>query len=480
MYCNVCGSEISENTKFCRKCGAEVKPENDFIPEEKLEIVKGIYKKDKGQLTFTYNDKIFDTSVIKELSVEQWAYPMMYKGSKWNGLYEELSRFVGEKEFALQFDSDEESYNTVKEAMSEYPVKLVGMSNSVIIKYSENPFTTDITVNGRKFNAELIQNRCIDEWIAPFSIRNIKWDGIFEELAKVIGVDTYTINFEGDRSFMNMLIDNCPVGVNVFYHTQKNDETDGVQKKSRQINNSVSSGTNANNKSNNNVSNGGNRSGAENINGNGNQSYNNAENQSTSQGFVKPNMESVKRATHALKESMTSAETVENVDNIPIKNAFIRNNIMTIIAAVSIVLLFLPFVSFYAKDSGVTSEFLSASGMETIFGIKKIKIGTNTSIFAIFLLVVPIIMIVMNYIKQLNPYKKIIAVVMPVVGIIMEIITLLDIKSLIDSYVEQAQMDSSMIHMSIGIGFILIIVLYVLMAVCGLMIYHNFKLPKRK
>ncbi len=478
MYCNVCGSEISENTKFCRKCGAEVKSENEFVPEVKLEVVKGIYKKDKEQLTFTYNDKMFDTSVIKELSVEQWAYPMMYKGIKWNGLYEELSTFVGEKEFALQFDSDEESFGIVKEAMAEYPVKLVGMSNLVIIKYSENPFVTDITVNGRKFNAELIQNRCIDEWIAPFTIRNIKWDGIFEEIAKVIGVDAYTINFEGDQSFMNMLIDHCPAGVNVFYHTQKNDETDGVQKKSRQINNSVSSGTKANNKSNNNV-NGGSRNVVGNTDNNGNQSYNNSGNQTTSQGFARPNMESVKRATNALKESMTSAETVENMDNIPIKNAFIRNNIMTIIAAVSIVLLFLPFVGFKAELMGVSQKILSSSGMGTIFGMKDIKVGTNTSIFAIFLLIIPIIMIVMNYIKPLNPYKKIIAVVMPIVGIVMDIVTLLDIKSLINSYAKVAGVDS-MIHMSIGIGFILIIVSYILMAVCGLMIYHNFKLPKRK
>lgn len=479
MYCSVCGSEISENTKFCRKCGAEVKPENEFIPEEKLEIVKGIYKKDKDQLTFTYNDKIFDTSVIKELSVKQWAYPMMYKGTKWNGLYEELSRFVGEKEFALQFDSDEESYNTVKEAMSEYPVKLVGMSNSVIIKYSENPFTTDITVNGRNFDAELIQNRCIDEWIAPFSIRNIKWDGIFEELAKAIGVDTYTINFEGDRSFMNMLIDNCPAGVNVFYYTPKNETIGGSKKKLSSTGKVDSRNNNVANKSNNNVSNGGNRSGAGNINGNGNQSYNNAENQSTSQGFVKPNMESVKRATHALKESMTSAETVENMDNIPIKNKFIRNNIMTIIATISIVFLFLPYVGFKAELMGVSQKILSSSGMGAIFGMKDIKVGTNTSIFAIFLLIVPIIMIVMNYIKPLNPYKKIIAVVMPIVGIVMDIVTLLDIKSLINSYAKLAGADS-MIHMSIGIGFILIIVSYILMAVCGLMIYHNLKIPKRK
>ena len=85
----------------------------------------------------------------------------------------------------------------------------------------------------------------------------------------------------------------------------------------------------------------------------------------------------------------------------------------------------------------------------------------------------------MNYIKPLNPYKKIIAVVMPIVGIVMDIVTLLDIKSLINSYAKLAAADS-MIHMSIGIGVILIIVSYILMAVCGLMIYHNLKIPKRK
>ena len=152
---------------------------------------------------------------------------------------------------------------------------------------------------------------------------------------------------------------------------------------------------------------------------------------------------------------------------------------MTIIATISIVFLFLPYVGFKAELMGVSQKILSSSGMGAIFGMKDIKVGTNTSIFAIFLLIVPIIMIVMNYIKPLNPYKKIIAVVMPIVGIVMDIVTLLDIKSLINSYAKLAGADS-MIHMSIGIGFILIIVSYVLMAVCGLMIYHNLKIPKRK
>lgn len=459
MQCSVCGSEISEDTKFCRKCGAKIEYQNELVPKEKLEIVKGSYEKDKAILTFTYKDKMFDTSVIKNLAVEQWAYPMMYNGSKWNGLYEELSRFVGKEEFALQFNSDEKSFHTIKTAMSGHPVKMVGMDNWVVIKYSENPFTTNIEINGRRCDIELIKSRCIDEWISSFSIRDIKWDGIFDELAKIIGVDTYNINFEGDQTFMEMLIDNCPEGINIFYHTSPKKEQDSM--KSRTEKNSTGN-TNKQYRANNNRSSDG-----------GNQSE-----QKPDLGTI--NMESMKNVAGKLKESMASSETIENNDNIPIKNKFIRNNIMTICAAISLVFLFLPFVSFTGEVAGASQKLVSSSGMEAIFGIKDLKVGTNTSIFAIFLLIVPVVMIVMNYIKPLNPYKKIIAVALPVVGIIMEIVTLLDIRSIINSFIDLTPgVERNMVHTSIGIGFILLIVSFVLMTVCGLMIYHNFKLPKK-
>lgn len=171
MYCKNCGYKLGENAKFCRNCGAKIQETEQHITTKNLKRVKATYTKDNGELKITYNEKKFDSSRIKNISIEQWAYPFLSNGIKWNGLYEELKDFTGSTEFILQFDSDEESFSIIKNALTSQPVKLVGTNNTVTIVYSENPFTTRITINGKVFDTTLLQNRCIDEWIQPFQVR---------------------------------------------------------------------------------------------------------------------------------------------------------------------------------------------------------------------------------------------------------------------------------------------------------------------
>ena len=221
MYCKNCRYKLGENAKFCRNCGARVQETEENITTKNLKRVKATYIKDSGELKITYNEKNFDTSRIKNISIEQWAYPFLNKGIKWNGLYEELKDFTGCTEFILQLDSDEESFATIKNALASQPVKLVGTNNTVTIVYSENPFTTRITINGKVFDTTLLQNRCIDEWIQPFQVREVHWNGIFKELEDYIGTDKYTVYFMGDQKLMSYLIDACPETVSIFYKAFK-------------------------------------------------------------------------------------------------------------------------------------------------------------------------------------------------------------------------------------------------------------------
>ena len=403
-------------------------------------IVKMVYKKDLNILKISCNGKAFDVSRIKDIPIEQWVFPFCSKGVKWNGLYEELKAFTERNDFTLHFDSDDTSFEIVKYALSETPAKLIGTNNIVTILYNENPFTTSITVNGNVFNTARIQNRSIDEWINPIQIRDLQWNGIFEELSEFIGTDVYKIYFVGKQEFMKLLIDKCPKNVDVFYRDPKIAEKVNKGKPSLKLSsNTISSAT------------------------------------------PKMNMESVsnaaKKAAEKLKVTASDSETSENLNRILIKNKFIRKNIMTICAVISIIMAFLPFASFSVKAGDVTGNKISVSGFETLFGISEIKVGSNNSIFGLILFLVPIIIIVMNYIKPLKPFKKYIAVGAPALGIIGEFVTFFDLRGLCKTFIQD---EGAKLSSSFGIGFFLILASYILIAVVGLMIYHGMELPKKK
>ncbi len=403
-------------------------------------IVKMLYKKDLNILKISCNGKAFDVSRIKDIPIEQWVFPFCSKGVKWNGLYEELKALTESNDFTLHFDSDDTSFEIVKYALSETPAKLIGTNNIVTILYNENPFTTRITVNGNVFNTARIQNRSIDEWINPIQIRDLQWNGIFEELSEFIGTDIYKIYFVGKQEFMKLLIDKCPKNVDVFYRDPK------IAEKVNKIKQPVKSTPNT-----------------------------------ASNNIPKVNMESVslaaKKAAEKLKVTSSDSETSENLNQIPIKNAFIRKNIMSFCALISIIFAFLPFASFSAKAGDVTGNKISVSGFETLFGVNEIKVGSNSSIFGLILFLVPIIIIVMNYIKPLKPFKKYIAVGAPALGIIGEFITFFDLRGTFKTFIQD---EGAKLSSSLGIGFFLILVSFILTAVVGLMIYHGMQLPKNK
>lgn len=402
-------------------------------------IVKMVYKKDLNILKISCNEKSFDVSRIKDIPIEQWVFPFCSKGVKWNGLYEELKAFTESNDYTLYFNSDDTSFEIVKYALSETSAKLIGTNNIVTILYNENPFTTKIAVNGNVFNTARIQNRSIDEWINPIQIRDLQWNGIFEEITEFIGTDIYKIYFIGKQEFMKLLIDKCPKNVDIFYRDPKISEK--VNK--------------------------------------GKQSLKTLPNK-TSSTIPKMNMESVslaaKKTAEKLKNTAAESDSTENLNNIPIKNDFIRKNIMSFCALISIVFAFFPFASFCAKAGDVTGNKITVSGFETLFGANEIKVGSNNSIFGLIILLVPIIIIVMNYIKPLKPFKKYITVGAPALGIIGEFITFFDLRGTFKTFIQD---EGAKLSSSLGIGFFLILASFILTAVVGLMIYHGMELPKK-
>ena len=180
--------------------------------------VKISYNADSLKTTITVDGKEFDTSRIDGREIEDWAYPFQIRKVKWNGFYDEIvAALGGEKAFDLVFDGSDESLVELKEALEDVPVKIVkeAKKSEVIIKYDSDSLKTTITVDGKEFDTSRIDGREIEDWVYPFQMRKVKWNGIFKELADFIGSDNYNITFSGKDEDMNSLKEECPKTVNI-------------------------------------------------------------------------------------------------------------------------------------------------------------------------------------------------------------------------------------------------------------------------
>ena len=181
--------------------------------------VEVIYDDKTLETLITVNGKSFDTSRINGKEIADWAYPFMMRKVRWNGFYEEMVQALGgQKDFDLVFEGSDEALAELREAWENAPVNVVSGSsteNVVVIVYDENTLTTEITVNGQPFDTSRINGKEIADWVYPFMMRKVKWDGIFEELAKVVGSQEYTIQFSGSNAAMNELMEECPETVSI-------------------------------------------------------------------------------------------------------------------------------------------------------------------------------------------------------------------------------------------------------------------------
>lgn len=198
-------------------------------------VVKVTYNAETLLTEITVDGQSFDTSRINGKEIADWAYPFMMRKVKWNGFYDEMVEALGgENEFDLVFEGSEEDLNELKEAWEDAPVTIISgedSGNTVVIEYDENSLTTDITVNGQPFDTSRINGKEIEDWVYPFMMRKVKWDGIFEELAKAVGSEEYAIQFSGSNSAMKELMEDCPESVEILKGRNKGNKSNNMKAK---------------------------------------------------------------------------------------------------------------------------------------------------------------------------------------------------------------------------------------------------------
>ena len=407
-------------------------------------IVKIAYRNESNSLKITSEDKVFDTSRIKNLQVQEWAFPFCIKGVKWKGLYEELKQFTGKSDFVIYFDGQDDAFEIIKYSLEDVPVKLISTNNNVVILYSENPFTTKITVNGKVMDTTRIQNRSIDEWIKPIQIRDLSWKGIFKELEDFIGIDVYSIQFVGKQELMTPLINECPKNVDITFRSPNLASKNNSPKITNPMKN------------------------------------NNAVNL-MSDIASKVNVQNLPSSGQVLdkfKQQVSDEEINNNLQSIPIKNEFIRKNAMAICALISLVLTFLPFFGFSAGAEGY-EEKVTVTGITALF-------GENRAIISLTLFIGPILIIIMNYINALKPYRRIIALLVPLLCIIFEIFTAVALRSVVMNTMGIADSAAETFGGSIDydtsllIGFWFILLSYILTAIIGFITYYGLNSIKNK
>lgn len=150
----------------------------------------------------------------------------------------------------------------------------------------------------------------------------------------------------------------------------------------------------------------------------------------------------------------------------------LKQHILTILCVVALAALLLPFLSTTAEVSsslvGSSKSTASTSGI-TAIGFAFLGWG---------LVLGPVLLVVMNYIKSLEKYKGLLAIVVPIVCIIIEIITFFLAKSASVAASNSTGFMNMEVKTSLGIGFFVLIFVYLGMIVAGAVLFHNFTLDK--
>lgn len=149
-----------------------------------------------------------------------------------------------------------------------------------------------------------------------------------------------------------------------------------------------------------------------------------------------------------------------------INKAFVLNHINTILAAVSVVLMFLPMFVLNGKELGYSNK-LSVSGLEVAKGITFTDFSeTSRNVFAWMMILIPVFAILTNYIKQLLSLKKVTLFAAPLVSVICLFLT----KSTFSS--------AANVTVSSALGFWLYLLVSLFWLLVGYLQYKNMPLTK--
>ncbi len=128
------------------------------------------------------------------------------------------------------------------------------------------------------------------------------------------------------------------------------------------------------------------------------------------------------------------------------------------------------------------NEYASASDSLTVNGFTETFGGSGTFV-GITILLGPAIIIALDYIAQLKPYKKIISTIGPLVCILFEIMTFIALKGTMKSganisgeMVEETEMSTKV---GIQYGFVLVLIMYIVMGIAGYISYYGLKFPRK-
>lgn len=81
------------------------------------------------------------------------------------------------------------------------------MNKIVKIRYNSEVPSTEIIFEEKSMDVSRIEGRTIEEWAYPFIVKNIRWNGICDELKEFAGSGELTIQFSGTDKEMEILKD---------------------------------------------------------------------------------------------------------------------------------------------------------------------------------------------------------------------------------------------------------------------------------
>ncbi len=148
---------------------------------------------------------------------------------------------------------------------------------------------------------------------------------------------------------------------------------------------------------------------------------------------------------------------------------FIKKHLLTIVCVLSIIFLALPLVS---VESEVEIMGASSSASATVTGFDAL----GKSIFAYILILGPVLLVAMNYVKQLDRYKGLLAIAVPVICLIALVIVLLSASSFSAS--ASSDYASAEVTVKLGIGTFLVAISHIGTAIVGAMEHHGFTFDK--
>ena len=149
----------------------------------------------------------------------------------------------------------------------------------------------------------------------------------------------------------------------------------------------------------------------------------------------------------------------------------LKTHLLTVLCVVSLIAMFLPFANISTSMSVAGS---GGSASQSVTGFSAAKDG----ILGFVLLIGPAVLIAMNYVKQLEKYKSILAVAVPVICVVVGIIVLFQAKSSGVKASGGGGLVDIEVKMTPAIGSIIALLSYIGTGIVGAMTYHDLTLDK--